>query len=266
MDNLQDKFSFFLPMDLAKSEVTNSEDEEEMYICGYASTGDTDRQGENVLQKGLDISEFVNHGWYNFDHDNSKILGYPDKERTKIDAHGLYVAGKLLKSVPLAREIYNISKELIKSNAPRRYGFSIEGKTLARDPYGKIIKAKVYNVAITPNPVNCNTSLELLVKSFSTEIGFDTQPEVTKGMEVGYSTNIGDTNSGSVLKRESLDSAFKILAKAGLGDEESCKFLRDAIVSPMSTDEAILYFQISRGLSRSEAAKLVESLNINKEE
>lgn len=260
MEMLHDRFSFFLPMDLAKSTLVESEnDDEEMLICGYASTGDKDRQGDSILQKGLDISDFVDHGWYNYDHDNSKILGYPDKENTRIDSHGFYVAGKLLKSVPLAREIYNISKELIKSGAPRRYGFSIEGKTLARDANGKIVKAKVYNVAITPNPVNCNTSLELLIKSFSTDLNSET----SKSMGAGYSTNIGEINNGASLKSESLESAFRILAKAGCGDAESCEALKNIMINPINnTDEAILYFQISRGLSRSEATKLVESLNL----
>ena len=96
-------------------------------------------------------------------------------------------------------------------------GFSIEGKTLARDAQGRITRAKVYNVAVTSNPVNTTCTWDALVKSFSTDLDSVTSTEVTKAMEAGYSTNIGEVNNGASLKTESLESAFRILAKAGCG-------------------------------------------------
>lgn len=249
-----DLFSFCLPMDLVKSE----DSDEEMRIAGYASTEDEDRQGDSILQKGLDISDFVNHGWFNHDHDNKIILGYPDKEKTRIDKHGFWVEGVLLKSVPLARSIFEISKELVKSNAPRRYGFSVEGKTLQRDSLGKIIKAKVYNVAITPNPVNTSTSMDVLIKSFSKELLLD------KSMEAGYSTNVGDVNSGACLKNEDLESAFRVLAKALGGNEDASSALsrvKEFLNKSMDSDELVLYFQLSKGLSRQQSLDLVKQLN-----
>ena len=53
-------------------------------IKGVASTPDLDRDGEKVMQDGLDISYFLERGFFNWDHDNSKIVGYPDKENTQI--------------------------------------------------------------------------------------------------------------------------------------------------------------------------------------
>ena len=60
------------------------EDQKVMRIQGLASTPDLDRDNEEIVQEGLDISDFVNHGFFNLDHDNSIILGYPDKEKTHI--------------------------------------------------------------------------------------------------------------------------------------------------------------------------------------
>lgn len=247
-----DTFKFCLPVDLVKSD-----DDEEMRIRGYASTEDKDRQGDSILQKGLDISDFIDHGWYNYDHDNKIILGYPDKEKTRIDKNGFWVEGTLLKSVPLARSIFEISRELIKSNAPRRYGFSVEGKTLQKDSFGKIIKAKVYNVAITPNPVNTFTSMDVLVKSFSNEL-------LDKSMEAGYFTNVGDVNSGACVKNEDLESAFRILAKAFGGNEDASSTLskvKEFLNKSMDSDELALYFQLSKGLSRQQSLNLVKQLN-----
>lgn len=250
---MNDLFRFSLPLDLIKSE----KEDGEMRIQGYASTEDEDRQGDSILQKGLDISDFVNSGWFNYDHDNQIILGYPDKEKTRIDRKGFWVEGTLLKSVKLAHDIFDISRELIKSNAPRRFGFSVEGKTLERDDWGKIVKAKVYNVAITPNPVNTKTSMDVLLKSFSTEL-------LDKSMEAGYSTNVGDVTSGACLKKEDLESAFRVLAKALGGNEDASSALstvKSFLNKSMDSNELALYFQLSKGLSRQEAVNLVKVLN-----
>lgn len=256
-----------MPADITLKKSEDPETPTEMRIAGFASTSEPDRQDDIILQKGLDISDFLNYGFLNYDHDNTKIVGYPDKEKTSLRPNGFWVEGILLPGIPLAKSIWETAVSLKKSGADRKMGFSIEGKTLARDAQGRIAKAKVYNVAVTSNPVNTTCTWDALVKSFSTNLSSVTSTEVTKAMEVGYSTNIGDVTSGASLKPESLESAFRILAKAGCGHSESCEVLKNIMIDPINnTDEAILYFQISRGLSRSEATKLVESLNLIKEE
>ena len=250
----QDNFGFFLPFDIVKSE--DSRKEPEMRIAGYASTNHPDRQGESILQKGLDISDFVNYGYFNWDHDNTKILGYPDKAKTGIDNLGFFVEGVLLQT-PLAKSIWDTAVALKKSNAPRRLGFSVEGKTLQRDDNGKILKAKVYNVAITNNPVNVNATFDALCKSFSNEL-------LDKSMEAGYSTNVGDVNSGACLKTEDLETAFRVLAKALGGNEDASSALskvKEFLNKSVSTDELVLYFQLSKGLSRQQSLDLVQKLN-----
>jgi len=255
MPDVNNDFTFFVPMDISKSESSSGE----MRIRGFASTSDKDRQDDQIIQKGLDITDFVNFGWFNYDHDNTKILGYPDKLKTEIRPQGFYVEGLLLPAVPLAKSLWDIAVDLVKSNAPRRLGFSVEGKTLARDKDGRIIKAKVYNVAITPNPVNPNATWDALVKSFSTDENFD------KSMEAGYTSPIGEINTGACLKPESLESAFKVLAKALGGDEEASKSLNGlkdklGLSKSLDADELVLYFQLTKGLSRVDSLDLINKL------
>lgn len=255
MLNTQDDFSFYLPVDIVKS----GNSKKEMRIAGFASTPDEDRQGDNIIQTGLDISDFVNYGWLNYDHDNSKILGYPDKAKTKLSKQGFYIEGIFLDSNPLAVDLYNLSVSLQNSNAPRRLGFSVEGKILQRDAYQRISKAKVFNVAVTPNPVNPKATWSALVKSFTSSTPLD------KACEAGYTSAIGEVTSGASLKPESLDRAFRTLAKALGGDEEASKslnFLKEQLCLQKSvdTDDITLYFQLFKGMSRTAAETLTQEI------
>lgn len=233
-----------------------------MRISGYASTADEDRQGDEIVQKGLDISDFVDHGWFNFDHKNDIILGYPDKAKCRIDSKGFYVEGLLLPGIELAKSLWQTAISLQKSNAPRKLGFSVEGKVLKRNALGKIIKAKVYNVAITANPVNPNCTWDALVKSFTSD--YD---EVEKSLEAGY----GNSN-GSVLVPESLESAFKTLSYV-IGDDAEAKQHMAALKQKLkekteiTKSELTLYFQLTKGLSFADSASLVNTImNQEKEE
>lgn len=241
---LDDNFLVNIPLeiDLEKSQATG--EPTEMRIRGYASTPSRDRQSDSVVQKGLDISDFLDFGFLNYDHDNTKIVGYPDSAKTRIDNTGFYVEGVLLPNVPLAKSIWDTAVALQKSNAPRRLGFSIEGKTLKKSSSGQILQAKVYNVAVTPNPVNTDATWEALVKS----------------LEAGY----GEAN-GNAIKVESLESAFHTLAKALGGNEDASKalnFLKEkmGLQKSVDTDELTLYFQLYKGLSRQDAEALVLKL------
>lgn len=256
-----DSFNLFMPFDVVKSE-KGEQSEPEMRIAGYASTPDKDRQNDIILQRGLDISNFVDYGYFNYDHNSSIILGYPDKDKTKVNSKGFWVEGVLLPSVPLAKSLWETAVALKKSNAPRKLGFSIEGKTLKKDASGRILKAAVYHVAITPSPVNTSCTWDALVKSFSDEL-------LDKSMEAGYSTEIGEVTNGASLKVEDLERCFKVLAKALGGDEEACKSLQQLkdhmkLHKSIDTDELILYYQLTKGLSYQESkdltAKVVKTM------
>lgn len=249
---MTDNFSFCLPVDIIKSENPESD---EWRIGGYASTSSEDRQGDEIIQKGLDYSDFVNFGWFNYDHDNSKILGYPDKEKCRIDSKGFYVEGTLLKGIELARNLWNTAIALKKSGAPRKLGFSVEGKVLKRNDLGQIVKAKIYNVAVTANPVNPTCTFDALVKSFTPD-----QSEIEKALEAGH----GD-GSGSVLIPESLELAFKTLSYA-IGDDEESKQHMIALKQKLdkrteiTKSELTLYFQLTKGLSFADSASLVNKI------
>ena len=248
-----DVFSFCLPFDVLKSTDANSD---EWRIGGYASTSSEDRQGDEIVQKGLDYDDFVNYGWFNFDHHNDQILGYPDKDKCKIDSHGFYVEGTLLKGVEIAKNMWETALALQKSGANRKLGFSVEGKVLQRNALGKIVKAKIYNVAITPNPVNTSCTWDALVKSFTTN-----KDDIDKALEAGH----GDA-SGSAIVPESLESAFKTLSYA-IGDDEEAKNhmseLRKKLLNKqdITKSEFILYLQLTKGLSYEASRELAETLS-----
>lgn len=245
-----DSFNVTVPLDIVKS----NPDSPEMRIAGYGSTSSPDRDDDEIIQKGLDISDFVNFGFFNLDHDNTYILGYPDKEKTRIDKKGFWIEGILLKDVPEARRFYTTALALKKANAPRKLGFSVEGKTLARDALGRITKAKIYNVAITANPVNPEATWDVLVKSFT-----DNKP-ISKAMEAGHGFSIDAPSNGSVLIPESLESDLRNLSYIINNPEALAAFKDKMNEHEISDEELILYYQITRGLSKVDAEALVNKI------
>lgn len=244
---MSDLFKFFIDADI---DVKKSEQEGKRLIQGYASTPAEDRQGESLVQKGMDISDFVQHGYLNYDHDNSIILGYPTGN-THIDERGLWVEGELLKGIPMADQIWDLALALKKSDAPRRLGFSVEGKVVERKG-NRIVKAKIYNCAITPNPVNTEATWEAVVKSFKPHDG------VVKSLEAGYGTTPETQSNGGALRKESLESDLKNLAY-NLDNHNYWEQMRTNLANGGSTtkSEMIVYLQLSKGLSRQQALDIV---------
>lgn len=244
-----DLFSFFLEADISKSENSS----EERIIRGYASSPNADRQGESMVQKGLDITNFVKHGWLNFDHDNSVILGYPT-ENTHIDENGLWVEGVLLKGVPVADDLWNLAIALKKSNAPRKLGFSIEGKVLERKG-NTITKAAIYNCALTANPVNTDATWDAVVKSFSSNSDIDT----VKSLEAGYGTSPETQTDGGALRKESIDTHVKKLAE-NLDDPNFWLEVKSNLANGGATttkNDMVVYLQLSKGLSKRQAEEVL---------
>ena len=252
---------FGIPIEI---DLNKSDSEEKRRIRGYASTPDEDRQGESLVQKGLDISDFINHGWFNYDHDNTKILGYPDKNDTKVTSKGLYVEGELLKGVPLADDIWNIAVALKKSGSDRQLGFSVEGKVIAKNPNGSILKAKVYNVAITPNPVNTSATWEALCKSFvsidkSLDTGGYTQAQCVAFQENGSALQ-GESLEGGIYNQ--LSSSFITIGNFldTFGSDafrSTSQEVQDLLnTSKISKGVMITYLQVVKGLSRQQAEEV----------
>jgi Tfp pilus assembly major pilin PilA len=158
--DLWSKFSFDVPIELVKAE----EDENGWKIRGLASTSDKDLQGEVVKQNGLDISPIKRgSGWINYNHSNAPedIVGKLDD--AEISGKGLMVEGYLFKKHKRAQSIYQILKSL-EDKDRQSVKLSIEGKILKRAGTDNktIASAKVDKVAITLDPINCNTYVELV--------------------------------------------------------------------------------------------------------
>lgn len=137
------------------------------FIQGYASTPAWDSDGESIVKSGLDISYYVNQGWLNWMHNNSPnhVIGIP--VYSKIDHIGFFTKGMLFNN-EMASHVWTLASELKELGYPRKLGYSIEGKVVARSAINKskIVKAKVTNVAVTHIPVNTEATFEVVTKSF----------------------------------------------------------------------------------------------------
>lgn len=202
----------------------------ERRIGGIVSTDGIDRQGEVLLQEGMDFSPFLKSGWFNDNHDSSTdaLIGYPDKaEMRKLPdgTTGWYVEGHLLKGTPRADAIWDLANALQKSD--RKLGFSVEGSIVERDASDptKVRKAVIREVAITRCPVNTGTSLSVLAKSLS----------------AGSGSPVGAVEgSGAPLRVESLEAD----AKGNPEDEDEKKKKKritksDAIARLVAADERL---------------------------
>lgn len=177
----QDFFSTWVPLDLiSKGDAGSDENEEKeenssiAYIKGVVSTDDTDFEGEQVNQKGLDWSYFLKHGWFNHEHrpGPEAVLGHP----LKIEAgeHETVVEGVLYLEKPLAKDVYTTAMAMKKAGGERSLGFSIEGQVTGRnnDDNKQIMSARVINCAITAHPMNPNTNLEVIARSMNATVGY----------------------------------------------------------------------------------------------
>lgn len=200
-------------------------------IGGLVSTDNRDRQGEVVVQKGLDFSEFLNSGWYNDNHskETDSPVGYPDSSALKYvqkgeilpdgrDApgNGHWAEGYLLES-QRGNKIWDLAQSLHKAGDDRRLGFSIEGNIQKRAGKDRktIVKAKVRNIAITNCPVNQDTRMETLVKSLIAVEESQTPEELWKALGMGTGAGAGPATqpagpqtgatAGQVLAPESLE-------------------------------------------------------------
>ena len=162
-----DEFSVWTPGVVEVIEKAGEDIEATRPIGGWCSTESLDRQDEVVVAKGLDFSEFVAFGYFNDNHkqDTSAVLGYPRTAR--LEKSRWWTEGNLLVGYGPSDRVWELAKSMKKSNAPRKLGFSIEGKVLERDGSNRIVRAKVRNVAITNAPVNTECTWSILSKAFA---------------------------------------------------------------------------------------------------
>jgi hypothetical protein len=197
---------------------------------GFASTPDLDADGETLVQKGLNFEPLIQHGWVNWDHDRTKLIGYPKtaglRQVPDSTDKGLHVQLELLKGIPLAQNVWNIAKALEENKAPRELGLSIEGQRKEVGSNGRVLKADVLGLAVTPYAKNKRASARALIKGMTgaTVDGEPYNPEdfepperlgthfiqelseaIKKAIDV--SSDIGGTTQigGDAAKREAID-------------------------------------------------------------
>jgi hypothetical protein len=226
-------FRFEIPLDAFWKA---GEKGKERRIGGIISTDSKDRQGEQVVQRGLDFSEFLSNGWFNDNHsrETTGIVGYPTEVKPTVHkgrkAH--YVEGYLLDDYDRSDEIWRLANSLQKTG--RRLGFSIEGSVTRRegDRGSVIAAAKVRNVAITNCPVNTDTGLEVLAKSL---MAMETEGEdqLRQAMMAGQAvSNPGAApGEGFPLRVESMEREPKVVThrrqkKKLLSKAEAIRFLQ----------------------------------------
>lgn len=208
----QSDFNIFVPLEAF-------EKDGDLRIRGVITTEHRDREGEIVLQDGLDFTEFTKSGYFNDNHSKGTaqgaVLGYPLDIRKGVTSDGKkchYVEGVLYKDYEPAREIHALAQAMQKDpRRARKLGFSLQGKIRSRSGEKRIAKslpdgsvryvgdvvnkAIVRHVAITHSPVNEYTGLEALTKALTAGAAIEA-PAASPG-------------EGFALRTESLDGAKK---------------------------------------------------------
>lgn len=218
-----DSFKVNIPAQFRKSE------DGEWLVYGRASTNKIDRQGETIVQDGMDLTPVdEGKGVLNYDHGKGPenliglIKGYERKE------DGIYISGKLFKNHTKSKAVYEIMSSLGKSDKSP-VALSVEGKIVercAKNP--KIIKkCKIGAVAVTLNPINTDTYLDL-AKSMNAETALEWEatgetPVETTESSVFTPTQVFDLLTKALTAGESHTKAPKD-RKGGeaLAQEELC--------------------------------------------
>jgi hypothetical protein len=230
-------FQFFIPVEFVKGA------DGRRVVKGFVTTEHKDREEETLLQDGLDFTEFMSYGWFNDNHSKatSGAVGWPtllEKRVTSDGKKGHYVEGELLRDYGPANQIWELQDALIRNNAPRKLGFSVEGAIEQRTGHdGRTIsKAKVRNVAITPNPINPYAGMETVTKALMAGAdvaspgavpgsGFALRPESLEGT----STNAaGPTTKKKRKKRKKMTAGEAVdhLMERGYSLELACRIVQ----------------------------------------
>ena len=195
--NGQENFNVFIPVDISFVKGGDGKDKE-MVIAGTASTTALDSDGDILLPQGFDIDYFIKKGFVNWNHrtnsDPMSIIGRPTKN-TKIVGDKFHVEAQLFKGHPLAEQAYNL-QTLLKAQG-LSLGWSIEGKVEARDSDDarKVTKAKITGCALTPNPKNHESVVDIVKAE-------GMMPELSEAPQM-------NTKKGKALKKESLNKKVK---------------------------------------------------------
>lgn len=258
-------------------------------IGGIVSTETPDKQGEVVLQSGLDFGEFMSGGWFNDNHskETTDVVGYPEQVQKfqrgetlpnghKAPVNGTWVEGYLL-DTEKGRRMWELGLALQKTN--RRLGFSVEGKVERRagprtvflkDPQTgqgqwvgrEIVRATVRNVAVTNAPVQADSRLEILAKSL---IAMERQGQEEDEQRLGKTLAMGPATPGQKpVGPKTGRGAGKVLTRQHLERTEH-DLQKPTMNKAMTDGEAIRYVQARvPGISLEDAGRIVRLTKVLK--
>lgn len=253
-------FAFEVPISFF--EKADAEPGRHKRIGGIITTETKDRQGEIILQRGLDFGDFLTYGWYNDNHSKATtdILGYPEKvayfqkgaklpDGTIAKANGHWAEGYLL-DTEKANKVWELGQSLQKSG--RRLGYSVEGAIDKRTGQDRkvIAKARVKNVAITNCPVNGDSRLEILAKSLAAyeEAADHEAEELEKALGMGTATPgvapVGPQTgmgAGRVLVGQSLETDKKLKRQLNMFDDADDEDDDRKVKKSLSAEEAVAW-------------------------
>jgi hypothetical protein len=165
-------------------------DTEGWHFNAIASTGDKDRENETLLQKGLNFEPFADSGEFNWNHIPHAMIGVPVGKKAWFEKGHWCCEGMIIADMPVApgyttNQIVTQHNQLRKSGFPRGLCTSVEGKVRERSDDGKyVIKADIYNIALTFRPVNPNCTLSMLAKSMDKQAELSVDNEFYKALSV----------------------------------------------------------------------------------
>lgn len=174
---MESKFNFFIEADsndalekAKKFEKGDNKRYSNMVFSGIASDDSCDADGESMTPTGFDISYFKKNGYFNLDHlptrakDKKSSYWVGEPLDAKVEKNKLWVKGRLWEKSPEARAFWDKCIEMKESGSSRKPGMSIEGRVIERDKKNpkKITKAQITNIALTMNPVNGNSYVDIL--------------------------------------------------------------------------------------------------------
>jgi hypothetical protein len=202
-------------------------------IKGIIGSASKDQHGEVWDPKGADVSYFLSKGWLNYEHkpgpDN--VLGHPERVYMTKDANGnaaLGMEGVLYLGFPKAKDIWDVACAM--DGTGRSLGFSVEGYTTKRVGGrqvmskgklswrgGTLAKSVVLNTAITRQPVNPYTRMDVLAKAHSAGVDLGALPDNAESFltalykaSVGYQQAAGMGGSMSPLVPQSIDQGVSL--------------------------------------------------------
>jgi len=140
-------------------------------FIGTASTPDKDREGDIVIQKGLNFAPFKEFGEFNWNHIPHAMTGVPTGKKAWFEEPGWRCQGEIISNLPIF-DGYTTDMVVQQHNQLKKAGFnrglclSIEGKIQKRSGDGRFVaKADIYNIAHSFRPQNINCTVTMLAKS-----------------------------------------------------------------------------------------------------